>query len=396
MASQILATRGRIYPATPANTTLLARMDDGSVVRGETNITASNQRIVELMLDPPTADPMAETIEAIAQADLITVGPGSLYTSLITNLLVRRDSGGAGRLQGDPVYICNLMTQANESLGLSAAQHIEKILEHVGALQEPIFDYALVNTAPISATLSARYASEGQRPIEADLERIRSLGVERLPGTSCIEGDVLRHDHDRLTEKLLELSLTAPPGGVRTGGGREGSRRAAIKRGGRMSTQTPVLEGRRVRLEPLTLEHLPALEKDRLRRTHLAVHDDLGDDARGAARLGGGGGWRGQAAGTSLPWVTVLKESGAVLGSTRLADLNRVHGTAELGYTWLDADGSRRRREPRGKLLQLTYAFEELGLRRVAFKTPPRKPAVAGGACASWARCTRAPSAITS
>ncbi len=76
------------------------------------------------------------------------------------------------------MYICNLMTQANESLGLSAAQHIEKILEHVGARQAPIFDYALVNTAPISAALSARYASEGQRPIEVDLERIRSLGVE--------------------------------------------------------------------------------------------------------------------------------------------------------------------------------------------------------------------------
>jgi uncharacterized cofD-like protein len=207
MASQILAARGRIYPATNSNVTLAARMDDGSTVRGETNITASKQRIVELMLDPPTADPMPETIDAIAQADLITVGPGSLYTSLITNLLVRGIPEALTGAKATRVYICNLMTQANESLGLTAAQHIEKILEHVGALKEPIFDYALINTAPISAALSARYAREGQEPIEVDLARIRSLGVEPITGAFVHEGDVLRHDYDSLTETLLELSL---------------------------------------------------------------------------------------------------------------------------------------------------------------------------------------------
>lgn len=209
MASQILATRGRIYPATNSNVSLAAQMDDGSVVRGETNITASKRRIVELMLEPNTADPMPETLEAIAQADLITLGPGSLYTSLITNLLVRGIPEALTAAKATRVYICNLMTQANESLGLTAAQHIEKILEHVGALKEPIFDYALINTAPISPELSARYASEGQKPIEVDLARIRSLGVEPITGNFVHEGDVLRHDHDRLTERLLELALHA-------------------------------------------------------------------------------------------------------------------------------------------------------------------------------------------
>jgi uncharacterized cofD-like protein len=208
MSSQILATRGHIYPATNANVTLAARMDDGSVVCGETNITASRQRIAELMLNPPTADPLPETIEAIAQADLITVGPGSLYTSLITNLLVRGIPEALASAKATRVYVGNLMTQANESLGLSAAQHIEKILKHVGALKAPIFDYALINTAPISPALTERYAREGQQPIEADLERIRSLGVEPITGNFVHEGDVLRHDHDRLTEKLLDLCLT--------------------------------------------------------------------------------------------------------------------------------------------------------------------------------------------
>jgi uncharacterized cofD-like protein len=207
MASQVLATRGRIYPATNSNVTLSAEMDDGSIVRGETNITASQQRIVELMLEPPSAEPLPETLEAIAQADLITLGPGSLYTSLITNLLVRGIPEALAAAKATRVYVCNLMTQANESLGLSAAQHIEKILEHAGALKQPIFDYAIINTAPISPILLTKYARGGQKPIEADLDRIRELGVEPITGNFVHEGDVLRHDHDRVTERLLELAL---------------------------------------------------------------------------------------------------------------------------------------------------------------------------------------------
>lgn len=206
MSSQILATRGRIYPATNSNVTLAARMDDGSIVRGETSITASRRRIVELMLDPATADPVPETLEAIAQADLITLGPGSLYTSLITNLLVRGIPEALAASRAMRVYICNLMTQANESLGLTAAEHIERILAHAGGTNAPIFDYALINTGPISPVLLERYALEGQQPIETDLDRIRSLGVEPILGSFVYEGDVLRHDYDKVTEALLSLA----------------------------------------------------------------------------------------------------------------------------------------------------------------------------------------------
>jgi len=205
MSSQILATRGRIYPATNSNVTLEALMDDGSLVKGETNITASKQRIVELMLNPRTVNPLAETIEAIAHADLITLGPGSLYTSLITNLLVQGIPEAMAASKATRVYVCNLMTQANESLGLTASQHIEKILKHAGALKDPIFDYALINVAPISASVAERYAREGQSPIEADLERVRSLGVEPITGNFAHEGDVLRHDYDHVAERLVEL-----------------------------------------------------------------------------------------------------------------------------------------------------------------------------------------------
>jgi uncharacterized cofD-like protein len=206
LASKILATRGRIYPVTTANAKLVARMEDGSLVRGETKITASHKHISELMLDPPDAAPLPETMEAIERADLITVGPGSLYTSLITNLLVQGMPSALAKARGVRVYVCNLMTQANESLGLSAAQHIERIYEHTHA---PIFDYALVNTEPFSEDTLARYAAQGAEPIVADIERIEALGVHAITGNFASEGKLVRHATDRVADALLALGRDA-------------------------------------------------------------------------------------------------------------------------------------------------------------------------------------------
>ena len=202
LASKILATRGRIYPATSSNATVVARMDDGSLVRGETNITASKLRIAELMLDPPNAAAVPETLEAIEKADLITVGPGSLYTSIITNLLVQGISSSLKEAKGVRVYICNLMTQANESLGLTASEHIERIYEHTRA---PIFDYAIVNTGAFSPETLARYAAEHASPIEADVESIEKLGVRCILGDFASEESVVRHAANRVTGALLAL-----------------------------------------------------------------------------------------------------------------------------------------------------------------------------------------------
>lgn len=206
LSSKILATRGRIYPATTANTTLVAEMDDGTFVRGETNITASKRRIVELTLDPPGPTPLPETLDAIQRADLISVGPGSLYTSLITNLLVDGIPEALTQARGLRVFVCNLMTQANESVGLTAADHIERIYEHTRA---PIFDCALVNTAPFSAETLARYKAEGAAPIEADIDRIHSLGVRCIAGDFASEEAVVRHASARVTGALLALGRSA-------------------------------------------------------------------------------------------------------------------------------------------------------------------------------------------
>ena len=211
LASRILATRGRIYPVTTANATLVARMEDGSLVRGETKITASRSRIVELMLDPPDAAPLKETLDAIERANLITVGPGSLYTSLITNLLVDGIPEALAAARGVRVYICNLMTQANESLGLTASEHIERIYEHTRA---PIFDCALVNTAPFSADTLARYAAQGAAPIVPDIKRIEALGVRCIAGDFASEEAVVRHAAGRVTGALLALGRTGQAEGA--------------------------------------------------------------------------------------------------------------------------------------------------------------------------------------
>jgi uncharacterized cofD-like protein len=145
-------------------------------------------------------------LEAVERADLITIGPGSLYTSLITNLLVHDLSQALVHARGVRVYISNLMTEANESLGLTASQHIERIYDHTHA---PIFDYALVNTAPFSAETLARYEAELAAPIEADIKRIEALGVRVITGDFASEESVVRHASDRVTAALLALGHAA-------------------------------------------------------------------------------------------------------------------------------------------------------------------------------------------
>lgn len=217
IAAEILATRGHILPVTSSNVTLAAHMDDGSVVRGETSITASRSRIVELTLEPADPPPTPDALEAIASADLITVGPGSLYTSIVTNLLVQGIPEALAATQATRVFVCNLMTQANESLHLTASQHIERIYEHAG---QAIFDYALVNTAPVSRHLRERYAAQGAETTVADIERIEGLGIRCIAGNFADEGDVLRHAADRVTNALLSLPLRTVSGAAVVGSDR--------------------------------------------------------------------------------------------------------------------------------------------------------------------------------
>lgn len=202
LSSQILNTRGDIVPSTTSDVQLAAHMDDGSLVRGETNITASKQRIVKLEMVPANAAPLDTTLEAIAAADLITIGPGSLFTSLVPNLLVRGIPEAIRAASAVKVYVGNLMTQANESLGLSASQHIKALFEHSGG---KFVDFALLNGAEVPAHLIEAYAAEAAEPIRNDLDEVKRLGVEPIMGNYLEARDKARHAADQVAKDLLKL-----------------------------------------------------------------------------------------------------------------------------------------------------------------------------------------------
>jgi uncharacterized cofD-like protein len=211
-AAAILATRGHIFPATTSNAQIYAIMDDGTVVRGETNITASQRRIVELRMAPMNAKPARAALQAIESADLITVGPGSLFTSLVPNLLVRDLSKAIKKSRATKVYVCNLMTQANESLDLSASEHIRAIYKHA---RHEFFDYALVNQTPASPTMAKKYAEKQQSQIVADADNIEALGVKPILGDYLAEeldpneGLIGRHETHHVAHDLLQLMLSS-------------------------------------------------------------------------------------------------------------------------------------------------------------------------------------------
>jgi len=206
VSSEVLLTRGHIYPATMSSVELEALMEDGTRVRGETRITASKGKIRELVLVPHDVEPLPQTLEAIASADLITIGPGSLFTSLIPNLLVRGIPEAILDSRAIKIFICNLMTQVNESLSLSAADHIRALNSHAGV---QLFDYALINRKPASPEMKAKYALEGASQIAVDLEAIEALGVCPVLGDYLEEGAVARHATGRVAQDLMALMAQA-------------------------------------------------------------------------------------------------------------------------------------------------------------------------------------------
>src|ERR1700674_5479382 len=202
LSSEILLTRGHIYPATTTSVELEALFDDGKRVRGETQITASKGKIQELFLIPADVNPLPHTLDAIAAADLITIGPGSLFTSLIPNLLVRGIPEAILESPAIKVFVCNLMTQANESLSLTAADHIRALNDHAGVR---LFDYALINRKMATPEMKAKYAIEGASQIVVDLEAIEALGVCPVLGDYLEEGETARHATDRVADDMMAL-----------------------------------------------------------------------------------------------------------------------------------------------------------------------------------------------
>jgi uncharacterized cofD-like protein len=207
LSGQVLAIRGRIFPSTHQLVTLEAEMDDGSVVAGETKISSSGKRIRRIRLVPRRVHPLPAALEAIRQADLILVGPGSLYTSIIPNLLVAGVAAALRRARATRVYIANLMTQPGETQGFSVADHVRAIYEHTGP---GLFDWIVVNRAPVSPRLLRRYRTEGAEPVKVDIAELQQMGLRCILDDLLEEDRVVRHNPDRLTRLLLEEFIHRP------------------------------------------------------------------------------------------------------------------------------------------------------------------------------------------
>jgi uncharacterized cofD-like protein len=202
-SSEVLAIRGEIFPSTLSDVRLKAEQMNGKTIYGEASITKTRIPIRRLHLVPSRCQPLPETLEAIEQADLVTVGPGSLYTSLIPNLLVRRITEVIVKSKARKVYVCNLMTQPGESRGYSAADHLRALHQHAG---RKLFDVVILNRRPVSAALRKRYAAEGAAPVVNDLAEVEALGVTPLLADGLLEDHVVRHDPARLAKLLLSLA----------------------------------------------------------------------------------------------------------------------------------------------------------------------------------------------
>jgi uncharacterized cofD-like protein len=202
LSGEVLAIRGEIFPSTLSDVRLKAEQVNGNVISGESSIHKTRTPIKRLHIVPSRCRPLPETLDALEQADLITVGPGSLYTSLIPNLLVRGIPEQIARSRALKVYMCNLMTQPGESRGYSAADHVRALHEHAN---RKLFDVVILNSRTVSAALRRRYAAEGAAPVVNDLAEVRALGVVPVLADVLLEDRVARHDSPRLAKLLLKL-----------------------------------------------------------------------------------------------------------------------------------------------------------------------------------------------
>ncbi|PYT78806.1 MAG: hypothetical protein DMG40_19195 [Acidobacteria bacterium] len=204
VSSKVLAIRGRIFPSTLSNVHLVAVLENGRVVHGETRISASRAGIKRLRLSPSRVRPLPAAIQAIDQADLILMGPGSLYTSVLPNLLIPEIAAAIARSKAPRVYVANLMTQPGETTGYRLADHVCAIQKHV---PRGVIDCVVANRQAVSPEVARRYRAEGAAPVTVDLHALRNLGCRVLLDDLVEEHGVLRHNAQRLSQLLLEAFL---------------------------------------------------------------------------------------------------------------------------------------------------------------------------------------------
>jgi uncharacterized cofD-like protein len=200
--SRVLKVRGQVLPATLTSANLVAEYVDGTVARGETSICRPGVPIRRLSLDPPECQPVPDALAAIATADLIVLGPGSLYTSILPNLLVQGIPEALASSPAVKVYVVNVMTQPGETDGYTAADHIRAVVDQGG---QQIIDWALVNTqGPVGGTL-VRYREEGAEPVSVNRQELEGFGLRIKEAPLLYVNDMARHDPDKLAQSVLAL-----------------------------------------------------------------------------------------------------------------------------------------------------------------------------------------------
>lgn len=211
-SSRVLAVRGQVLPSTVEDVALVAEFLDGSSARGETAITAAGRQIRRLGLDPGAPEPLAESLRAIASAELIVLGPGSLYTSVIPNLLVHGIARAIASSPATVVYVANIMTEHGETDGYGVAEHLHALLAHAS---QDIVDVVVENDSPVPAPVRELYAAELAYPVPPSRGEIERMGIRVVRGPYLEDGPLARHDPDRLARSAMRVLAD----------GRRGSRR---------------------------------------------------------------------------------------------------------------------------------------------------------------------------
>ena len=203
--SDVLAITGRVLPVSSENVQLEAVFDDGSTVVGQSKIAVekrrTGRRIDRVRLIPEYPNAIPEALDAIREADLVVIGPGSLYTSIAPNLITKDVAKAIAESTALKVYVLNVMTQPGETDGYAASDHIQALFDLSG---EKLFHICLANSLPIPAALAEKYAAEGSEPVRIDEERVAKQGVELLHApVAKIKGDLVRHDPEALARELI-------------------------------------------------------------------------------------------------------------------------------------------------------------------------------------------------
>ena len=205
-SSEVLKIAGHIYPSTASNVSLEATLTNGSLVRGETAISRSRHPIRSIRLKPRDARPLDAAMAAIADADVISLGPGSLFTSVIPNLLVSGISAAIRKSPAVKCYFVNLMSQPGETTEFRASDHVRAIHKHAGG---KLVEYAIVNIRSISGTLKKRYAEEDALPVEIDIDRLVKMWIKVMAGSLASSEGKIRHDPTATAAVIVRLAQEA-------------------------------------------------------------------------------------------------------------------------------------------------------------------------------------------